>query len=607
MRLSENSIVAEKYEIISPIGAGGMGTVYRARQLTMNRDVAVKFLNVVGGDAEAVGRFQREARILSTLKHRNLLACYEFGIWDGHYYVAMEYAPGVSLEAVVEGSEKGRLDGRKVVAIAKQVADALHCAHANGVIHRDLKPSNILLLDDTVKVIDFGLAKVVAAGNMQKLTETGYAVGSILYMSPEQCTGQRIDERADFYGLGAVMFYCLTGQPPFDADNPILVMQHHMHSPAPKVTEVVPAQDVPFGLDTIIDKCLAKNPDDRFQSAQELIQALDAVAFDKTAVPVSGTGASSRKYQAAQVPALLSAIPSGRSMNTGAGKSRKFVVGWIAFLAIAAIAAIVTPIVMGKLGQSKPEDPLALGYQMIAQHGDYQLAAPYFEQVLTDSSFPLSPPDRKMLLINMAIAKYERGEKKHSDKFMNEASGVRAWIADSTHISPQHAFLGSSHIPMTDTVLLNALSQYMLSQKTFRQVKEMTVIGLNRGKSWTPAEFQLLQYVYGYSSIQLGDDDEAIASFEALKNFKRDLPNMTARLEQGDAYLAAGRGDATLAAYKEVRDRAMKKELILEAKDKIARIESGTLKAERHASSAQQAVGNWRRYWESLDILHYEK
>lgn len=272
------TIVAEKYEIVDRIGAGAMGSVFKATHRAMNRVVALKFVHAGIEDKESMERFKREAKILSTLKHKNVVSCYELGLWQGHAFAAMEYVEGESLNVLLH--EQETLSVRRAIEIAAQIADGLACAHKNGVVHRDLKPSNILMVGDTAKIIDFGLAKVhLPVGvSMMKLTETGFAVGTPQYMSPEQCVGQNVDARSDIYALGVLMFQMITGKPPFVADSPIEVMHQHFAVIPPPVSVAAPDVVLPSGLDIVVARALAKDPADRYQSAEDFLHALHLVA-----------------------------------------------------------------------------------------------------------------------------------------------------------------------------------------------------------------------------------------------------------------------------------------------------------------------------------------
>lgn len=308
------SVVADKYEILSVVGQGGMGVVYKAHQRSFDRTVALKFLWANDG-SEWVERFRREAKILSALKHRNLVSCYELGVWDNNLFVSMEYAEARNLQ---DALENGGIGVSRTLAIAKQIAEALACAHAAGIVHRDLKPSNILLIgseneQETVKLIDFGLAKVLKASDTptSTLTETGFAVGTVQYMSPEQCIGSNVDGRSDLYSLGAVMYACLTGKPPFDNDVQLMVMHDHLNTIPADLTADSVGEPLPSGLDCIVARCLAKQASERYQTADEVRLALDMVAQNRGGevtryIPTASfTGAVPVRKKRARAPFII--------------------------------------------------------------------------------------------------------------------------------------------------------------------------------------------------------------------------------------------------------------------------------------------------------------
>ena len=252
--------------------------VYKARQVQLDRTVAVKMLEVVE-NAEALARFEREAAALNLLKHRNIVLFYGYGIWHQAPYMVMEYLEGVSLQQVLCHNVPLGVD--RSISIVQQICDGLACAHANGVVHRDLKPSNVLLPRDAegqelVKLIDFGLAKLMPehGRRVQKLTEAGFAIGSVLYMSPEQCTGRAVDSRSDIYAVGALLHHCLTGVPPFDGEHSVVVMHKHLNEMQPRLEQYIPHVDKLDGLQRIIDKAMCKDHELRYQTVQELMADL---------------------------------------------------------------------------------------------------------------------------------------------------------------------------------------------------------------------------------------------------------------------------------------------------------------------------------------------
>lgn len=285
-------IFAEKYEMIDMLGSGGMGVIYRARHLILDKILAIKVLHNVSADHNLIMRFQREAKAASSISHVNVITVYDFGIIDGvKPYMVMDYLPGRTLAEVLE--EQGSLSVRATLDIADQVLAALAHAHKKGILHRDLKPGNIMLVQEAeddpilVKILDFGLAKLVDRDDQVSLSQVGAAMGSPAYMSPEQASGMKVDQRADLYSLGCVIFELLSGQPPLLGDSPIETLLNRMKEEAPSVRDVCQSmvrskeyrigKEVPTILDRFVAKLLAKEPRDRFQSATEARSYLSTI------------------------------------------------------------------------------------------------------------------------------------------------------------------------------------------------------------------------------------------------------------------------------------------------------------------------------------------
>ena len=264
------------YDVVALIGAGGMGEVYRARDSRLGRDVAIKILpDRFSKDADALARFEREARAVASLSHPNILAIHDIGESDGRRFVAMEMLDGQVLREALIG---GPIGPRKAVEYAVQIADGLAAAHAKGVIHRDVKPENLFVTSDGhVKVLDFGLARVAPAltvGNQTTalLTEPGITMGTIGYMSPEQVRGEVVDPRTDIFSLGVVIYEMLTGRRPFDHGTAAETMTAVLRDEPPTIGSLTEA--VPPDLERVVNHCLEKNPSERFQSARDLAFAL---------------------------------------------------------------------------------------------------------------------------------------------------------------------------------------------------------------------------------------------------------------------------------------------------------------------------------------------
>jgi len=300
MEASIGSTIGEKYEILAVIGGGAMGLVYKARHTLMKRVVAVKMLHPnMLPDAGTVMRFKKEAEALSCLNHPNILTVFDFGIsTQGQPYLVTDYLEGQTLGEVLEQSQS--VAWPRTAAIFMQVCSALAHAHKNGVIHRDIKPSNIMLTEfedqaDFVKILDFGIAKVITeeTENSSQLTRTGEVFGSPLYMSPEQCRGKTLDARSDIYSLGCVLFRTLTGQPAFFGQDLVECLYKHVNEAAPRLNDVAPELGIPEELELIVQKCLKKDPLERYQSMVDLKEALAST------IGVSSTSTSVEAIQRA--------------------------------------------------------------------------------------------------------------------------------------------------------------------------------------------------------------------------------------------------------------------------------------------------------------------
>ncbi|MBX9688410.1 MAG: protein kinase, partial [Candidatus Obscuribacterales bacterium] len=281
------TLFADKYEIISLLGEGGMSKVYKARHKFMKRIVAVKLLHETGtSDAVARARFQQEAEAASALNHQNVVTVHDFGVTaDGHAFFVMDCLEGKSLCEILE--ETGSLPLTRALDIFTQACDGLEHAHRKGIIHRDIKPSNLVVIEqedgtELVKLVDFGIAKVIApvpdGQKQQQLTMAGEIFGTPAYMSPEQCSGTTLDARSDLYSFGCMMYEALSGEPPLLGETFISTVAKHIGEKPRALAEFAHAK-VPAHIDAVILKCLEKDPDNRYASAHELKQALFDAAY----------------------------------------------------------------------------------------------------------------------------------------------------------------------------------------------------------------------------------------------------------------------------------------------------------------------------------------
>jgi serine/threonine protein kinase/tetratricopeptide (TPR) repeat protein len=269
------------YEIVEPLGAGGMGEVYRARDSRLGREVAVKVIPAhLANAADALARFEREARAVAALSHPNILAIHDYGREGSVSYAVMELLQGETLRDRLADSA---LPARKAVEYAQQIARGLAAAHDRGIVHRDLKPENVFLTrDGLVKILDFGLASPTPSSTETPIsrgvvTETGTVVGTPGYMSPEQIRGKEVDARSDLFALGAILFEMLTGRRAFSKESPVETMMAVLQDEPGFATS---GRAVPQAIVPVLSHCLEKNPEDRFQSARDLVFALQVVERD---------------------------------------------------------------------------------------------------------------------------------------------------------------------------------------------------------------------------------------------------------------------------------------------------------------------------------------
>ncbi|MBO6938736.1 MAG: protein kinase [Deltaproteobacteria bacterium] len=281
-----------RYEVESVLGEGGMGLVYKARHIVLNKPLAIKVLRPdVSRDEEIITRFRQEAQSASAIGNQHIIDISDFGtLPDGSTYFVMEFLNGVDLTGAIEEAaapppaEPGQpaprtgMDPKRIVHVTKQLCRALGAAHEAGIVHRDLKPDNIYLIkrggdSNFVKVLDFGIAKV--GGSSSKLTRAGQVFGTPHYMSPEQCAGSGVDHRTDIYALGVIMYEMATGDVPFDADNLMGILTKHLYEEPAAPRTLVPS--IPEELELVILKAMTKQADVRYQTMEELLQDLERV------------------------------------------------------------------------------------------------------------------------------------------------------------------------------------------------------------------------------------------------------------------------------------------------------------------------------------------
>ena len=320
-------VVAERYHVVKKLGEGGMGQVYLAEHVKMGRRSAIKVMNPsMTHDPDAVARFNREAANASRITHPNVCAVYDFGETpDGLIYLAMEFIEGEPLTDLI--AREGALKVGRAVKIFQQTADALQAAHDLGIVHRDLKPDNIMLAkgrdgSDVVKVVDFGIAKAVGGDEAgQKVTKTGLVVGTPEFMSPEQLSGDKLDGRSDLYSLALVLYRMLTGKLPFEATSVQETMIKRLTDEPTKLALARPDLAFPPKLQGVLDRALARTPNERYQSVSEFAADVGKAIGATAAAPAMDTEGSTQVIGTAEKTKIAEAVPATRV--AAAGKEKK--------------------------------------------------------------------------------------------------------------------------------------------------------------------------------------------------------------------------------------------------------------------------------------------
>ncbi len=355
-----------KYNILEKIGRGGMAVVYKGYQANLERHVAIKLMHShLVAEQDFLHRFQREAKAMAAMSHPNIVGVYDFDFFgDNKYYLVMEYIGGGTLkeklEALAEANEKLPLE--EAVRIAREVSEALAYAHGRNMIHRDIKPANIMMDAETNRAIltDFGIVKLVGGQTMSQ-TATGALIGTPAYMSPEQAMGKKGDERADIYSVGVLLFQMVTGQLPFEADTPLAVVMKHVSEPTPLPVEFFP--EIPEGLQAIIIKAMAKDPEERYQTAAQLAAALRQVNLDGAHAaaspgPVPAPPAQAHETaageQTAPAQTVNAAAAAATSATAVAPKKRS---PWLYVGLVVILAAIAGGIIFGLNGVNTAPTP----------------------------------------------------------------------------------------------------------------------------------------------------------------------------------------------------------------------------------------------------------
>ena len=309
-------------QILKRLGRGGMADVYLATQVSLGRQVAVKFLrSALAKNQSYVERFRREARAAAKLSHPNIVQIFEVGQWDGRHFISQEYVDGRNLHELTD--REGPLSADRAVTVLLSVAAALDAASTVGITHRDIKPENVLSgSSGEVKVADFGLARIAGPEFQSDLTQVGLTLGTPLYMSPEQVQGKNVDVRSDLYSLGVTMHHLMTGRPPFEGDSPLAIAVQHLNEQPRPISTLRDDDEIPEWLDAVILRLMAKDPGKRFQQPSGLIEYVES----KLGGAGLGTSGATRPIRLQATRELQSV------MQSDAPASRRRWIAWAACL-----------------------------------------------------------------------------------------------------------------------------------------------------------------------------------------------------------------------------------------------------------------------------------
>ena len=380
-------VIDGRYKVETILGEGGMGVVYRCTHTIIGKKLALKVLRAdLARDGEVTERFLNEAKAASAIGNPHIIDISDFGQFpDGSTYFVMEYLTGRALNGI--GADGERMSMARVLKVARQLGEGLAAAHASGIVHRDLKPDNIFLIErggdkEFVKILDFGIAKVSTSEG--KLTRAGAVFGTPHYMSPEQAAGTSVDARGDVYSLGIILYELVSGKLPFDSDNFMGVLTQHMYKAPTLLAEVTPnAELLPPGLEAIVMKCLAKRPEQRYQSMDEFVADIDKVT--------AGIKPTAAREAREDLTEPGSYYEDGAPSGARAGKRRLAWLGAAVVVALVAGAAVLT---------RKPPPPPAAPPVVVAPAPP----APAEPKVEPMGQAPAGPTLRQVLLATEPVA-----------------------------------------------------------------------------------------------------------------------------------------------------------------------------------------------------------
>ena len=408
------------YQIVAPLGEGGMAAVYKAFQPNMERYVAVKVLpRHMSTSEEFVIRFRREAKLLAQLQHPHILPVFDYGEADGYPYIVMPFVQSGTLAGIIQTRSLSLSEIRRIIV---QIGEALSYAHMRGMIHRDIKPSNVLIDErGNCLLTDFGLARMAEAST--KITSSGTVMGTPAYMSPEQGTGSNLDQRSDIYSLGIILYEMVTGRVPYTAETPVAVVFKHIQDPLPSARKLNP--DLPESVELVLLKALAKSPDDRYQTADDFVRAIqraipendaadksisrDSTFIASTAAPTSVPAVQPNQSQSPETPL------DSKTAISGSPKPRRSLIWAVAGFGAIALVAIIVFVGISMLGTKLLPSPSATDR---------------VTEAIAPTNSPASLPTSTSLPISVPPTEISSGEG-FQDDFVGQLAEGWTWLGEN--------------------------------------------------------------------------------------------------------------------------------------------------------------------------------
>jgi len=491
-----NEMIADRYIIVRSLGQGGMADVYLAMDTVLDREVALKILRGdLANDPVALLRFQREANAASAINHPNIVEIYDVGAWDNKQFIVMEYVRGKTLKQLI--AHRGALDQKEAVAIMKQLVEATSIAHSCNIIHRDIKPQNVLVKDDgTIKITDFGIA---LAQDAIQLTQTDSVMGSVHYLAPEVARGETATIKSDIYALGVVMYELLTSEVPFRAETAVQVAMQHMQKDLPSIKES--NATIYQSVENVVLKATAKNKNQRYNSAQEMLDDLNTVFLDKRI--------NEAKWQIDEADEHGKTIALAKVSKQTESKKPKNVVSnafGISLIILAAISMVLIILLSSNWGEDNRNLEMIDITNMSVEQATQELAA--MGLTITKTIYQITDDIDEGIIISSSPSVGATTEK---------GSGVVITVSDGKY------FIVDDYAGKTEEQVRSILAGKRIMIKVEKEVNEFVKPGsiirqelLNPGDKVDPnRQYEIKLIVSGYLEFTIPDNLIGMNVFEA--------------------------------------------------------------------------------------------